>query len=165
MAPIQTIKHFVHLSQGAIAANTMFNLDVVHAVSVASVGAATDEVEEGSIVKAVYVELWITNNGSAGINNSFNITVVKKMGSDPDMTQAQAANLASYQNKKNILYTTQGIFGSASSGNTVPILRTWIMIPKGKQRFGLDDRLMVNISNIGATTMERCGIFIFKEYK
>ncbi len=79
------------------------------------------------------------------------------------MTLAQSQNLGAYPNKKNILYTTQGILADANDGGpTIPLIRGWIKIPKGKQRMGLDDRIVVNITAVGALRL--CGISTFKEY-
>ncbi len=165
VAPINSIKHYVHRTNVNIASAAIQNNEVVSAVSVASVGANAQEVEEGAVVKAVYIEMWLLASGATGSATQFVLTVEKKLAGAPNMTAAQILSLGSYPNKKNILYTTQGVLGNFVDGSpAVPIIRAWIKIPKGKQRFGLTDKLMLNITTVG-TTMNVCGIFIFKEYK
>ncbi len=105
----------------------------------------------------------MSSNESAGGESQFTLTVEKKRTTETDMTNAQSANLQSYPNKKNILYTTQGIVNSTHTGPAIPIIRQWIKIPKGKQRFGLGDQFMVNL-NSGGGSLQTCGIFIYKEY-
>ncbi len=77
------------------------------------------------------------------------------------MTFTNSATLDSYTNKKNLLYITQGVSPDAN-GNPVPVLRQWFKIPKGKQRFGLADALILNLS-ANVEDMTHCGVFIYKE--
>ncbi len=158
---ITTTKHYVHHTEFNIAAGGISVQPAVHAVTVNNITAAHD-VREGSVIKAVYIERWLVGDDAAGINAQFNLTVEKKSGSQPDMTFANSANLGAYPNKKNILYTTQGIVGSSDGFSPIPVIRQYILIPKGKQRFGLDDELHVNISFVTKGTT--CGLETFKEY-
>ncbi len=163
LAPINSIKHFVPQTDFAVATGTANNLTVVDAVVAPATG-ATYEVQEGAVVKAVWIELWLITDGSAGTHGTFTVTVEKAPGNlQPTFTNM--LNLMSYLNKKNILYTTQGILSSDNVAQAVPILRQWIKIPKGKQRFGFQDRLLVNVANSGGTGMAICGMFIYKEYR
>ncbi len=159
-ATINSTKHYVHHTVFTVAVGTVTkNLDV-NAVALSAVTNAND-VRAGSVLKAIFVELWIVCN-DANNNASFLIAVEKASGGQPDMTFAQSVNLMAYPNKKNVLYTTQGLIGQQSN-NAIPIIRQWIPIPKGKQRFGADDEFRVNISALVAT-LEVCGITIYKEY-
>ncbi len=166
VAPINSIKHYVHTSQGIIAAGTVGNIVLVDTVSVSAAGAASTDVEEGAIVKAVFIEWWILNDAVGDATTQFTISIEKLPTGNPLMTFTQSQNLGAYTNKKNVLYVTQGLINSPTSAGAVPIFRAWVLIPKGKQRFGLGDRIVTNISNIaGSTGLTRCGISTFKEYK
>ncbi len=81
------------------------------------------------------------------------------------MTTGQMAALHDYDNKKNILFTAQGLL-TPNDGGQVPVLRSWYKIPKGKQRFGLADELVLSIRNNNATAIDinLCGVIIYKEY-
>lgn len=119
------------------------------------------EVQEGSVIKAVYFELWL--EGSA--NDSFQVVTITKVpesGTGPTFAQMQALN--AYPNKKNILFTHQGLSANDGVGNPMPVLRGWIKIPKSKQRFGLGDNLILTVSNPGPQTVAYCGFATFKEY-
>jgi len=121
-------------------------------------------VEEGSIVKAVHLEYWISSNESAGGTSQFVFIVEKEPGNGTAMTVAQSLNLGSYPNKKNVLFTSQGQFTSHNDGaQSVPVLRNWLLIPKGKQRMGLDDSIRVHFSAVGALRI--CGLATYKEYR
>jgi len=166
LAPIVSVKHYVQQSETTIAAGAIEEIVVIDAVTVAAGAPIPASVTEGSIVKAVFLELWIAGNGTAGARQQFTITIVKKPADATSMTVGDASTLASYLNKKNILYTTQGIIGTAVSGAApLPILKMWLKLPKGKQRFGLGDELVINFLNTSASSISRCGFETYKEYQ
>ncbi len=163
VAIINSIKHYVVRTNSVVATGAIQSNILVDAV-VAPATAATFEVIQGAVIKAVFIELWLFGNENAGTTTQFVATVEKLIGGAAAMTNAQALNLGSYPNKKNILYTTQGVVGSFKDGqSSVPVIRGWIKIPKGKQRFGLADQLRLNVAAVGA--LRNCGIFIYKEYR
>ncbi len=160
---INSNKHFVARTAVVVGGGAILNIEMVAAI-VAPATAAVQNVEEGSIVKAVHVELWIIGDGISDVTDQFVITIVKQPADAPNMTVTNSLNLQGYLNKKNILYTTQGIVGSDIDGGTVRILNDWVLIPKGKQRMGLDDKIMLNVHAV-AVNMRICGMFIYKEYR
>ncbi len=121
---------------------------------------AVDEVEEGSNVKAVFVEMWLLDTAADG---SFILSLEKRPGGVPAMSFAASNALGTYNNKRNLLYVTQGLSPNNGVGNLVPIIRQWFKIPKGKQRFGLAEKLILNITNNGLNDLEFCGFATYKE--
>ncbi len=165
VAPINSIKHYVSRTSLSIVNGTLSTVDLVEGVSAAAAGANAQDVEEGALVKAVFVELWIFCTGALGSSTQFVVTLEKVPNNAPQMTFTNSLNLGSYPNKKNIFYTTQGILPSFQAGaNAVPIIRSWMLIPKGKQRIGLSDKISLNMSTTGQN-LQVCGIFTYKEYK
>ncbi len=162
VAPINANKHYVQFSNANIASGALEALIAVDAVQAPATGNARD-VEEGSIVKALYLEIWCYGLGASGTDTQFFLDVEKIPSGATTMTFAQSSNLSAYPNKKNILYTTQGVIGGIDT-NSVALLRNWILIPKGKQRMGLGDRVVVNVTTVGAP-MQRCGFSTYKEYR
>lgn len=124
---------------------------------------SADDVVEGSVVKAVFVERWLLGAIAAN-HTSFVIICEKAAGGQPNITFTQMAALNAYPNKKNILWTSQGLLGDNQT-NAVPIIRDWVRIPKGKQRFGLNDQFRISIAAIGADDLFGCGVTIFKSYE
>ncbi len=161
VAPINSIKHYVHLANAAIASGAVTSFSVAESV-VAPAAAGAEEVREGSNVKAVHIEVWLRGNGAAQADTQFILIVEKLPGNTPVMTQAQTLNLGAYPNKKNILYTTQGVI-SGNDTQSIPVIRDWVLIPKGKQRMGLNDRIQVTIGTVGEA-LQRCGLNTYKEY-
>ncbi len=163
MVIIQSIKHYVHQNTLLIASGAIQNFAVADAVVAPAVGNAFD-VAEGSVLKAVYIELWVIGASTTGTSSVFNMTIEKVPSNAPLMTFAQSQNLGAYANKKNILYVTQGIITAQIDGaNPIPMHRAWILIPKGKQRMGAGDSIRLNVSAIADIRV--CGIFTYKEYK
>ncbi len=161
-SPINSVKHYVQHSNAVVASGAIINQIVAVGVQ-APATSTTADVRQGAVIKAVFVERWIVGDGTTGVSCQFTLTIEKKRKGEPNMTAANAANLMAYPNKKNILYTTQGIIPSAIDGaNSVPVVRQFFLIPKGKQRFGQDDQLIVNIAAIVA--LRNCGFETYKEY-
>ncbi len=162
-APINTVKHYVQTANTGIASGGVTNIAVVDAV-VAPATTNAGDVKQGAIVKAVYLEYWIWGGGATGLDTQFNLAVYKAPVNIVAITAAQLLNMGSYENKKNILFATQGVVGSGIDGNqAIPVLRQWMLVPKGKQRFGLSDRLMVSVTSTG-TLLQLCGFATYKEY-
>ncbi len=156
---IHSTKHIVQQSRSQTATVSISVIDIVKAVE-GTVASAVDEVIEGASVRAVYVEMWILDSSNDG---SFVLTLEKLPSNLANMFFSNSNALGTYPNKKNILYTTQGLSPNNGVGNPVPIIRQWFKIPKGKQRFGLKDRLVLNITNNGLNNLEFCGFFLYKE--
>ncbi len=156
---IHSTKHYVQQSRSQVATVAITGLSIIDSVE-GTVANAVDEVVEGATVKAVFVEMWLLDTASDG---SFIISLerIDALASAMNFTQSNA--LGTYKNKKNILYVTQGLSPNNGVGNPVPIIRQWFKIPKGKQRFGLNDKLKLNITNNGLNDLEFCGVFVYKE--
>ncbi len=156
---IHSQKHYVQMSRSQVATVAITNIDLILSVE-STVANAVDEISEGSIVKAVFVELWILDSSNDG---SFVISLVKLPGGVGPMSFSLSNSLGIYNNKKNLLYVTQGLSANNGVGNPVPIIRQWFKIPKSKQRFGLADKLILNITNNGLNNLEFCGFATYKE--
>ncbi len=156
---IHSTKHIVQAPISQIATGVVENLLVLTSVVSTTANLAT-EVAEGSLVKAVFVEMWLQNQSNLG----HSIIILEKVSQDQaGATFAEMGALFSYNNKKNILFTHEGLTSNDGVGNPLPVIRQWFKIPKGKQRFGLGDRLVLSISNPSSNNLDRCGMFIFKE--
>lgn len=159
-SPIHSNKHYVHTTAASVAMAAIVNLTLAESVNV-TVANAANEVVEGSLIKAIYVEYWLNSDDAA--NSSFILTVEKLPAAATPMTYAQSIALGTYPNKKNILYTTMGLVGP-NPGQAVPVIRQFIAIPKGKQRMGLGDKIIVNLSGI-TNGIVYCGFATYKEYQ
>ncbi len=161
-APIHSKKHIFQISQATVGQAAVVNTTVISAIEGAP--STPQHIGEGAIVKACYVEFWVSQD-SASVVGSYTFCIFKDPGNNAGMTTGEMAALHDYQNKKNILFTAQGLL-TPNDGGQVPVVRTWYKIPKGKQRFGLADSLKISIRNNNATAIDInfCGLAIYKEY-
>ncbi len=160
MKPIvHSTKHIVQSPISQIATGVRENIVIAKAVNVAAVDLAL-EVVEGAVIKAVFVEMWLQNQSNLG----HSIIILEKVPQNTaGATFSEMADLMTYENKKNIFFTHEGLTSNDAIGNPLPVIRQWFKIPKGKQRFGLGDRLVLTISNPSSNNLDRCGMFIYKE--
>ncbi len=163
LAPINTVKHYVGSPRFTLALGTSISLEIADVVA-APVNTTREKLSEGSLIKSVHYEYWLLGSGATGNVTQFVLTIEKLPSNLADPAFSDMLNLGGYKNKKNILYTTQGIIPMITDGsNAVAVIRDWLLIPKGKQRFGQGDRLVVSIATV-EQALEVCGIATYKEY-
>ncbi len=159
-AVVHSSKHYVQMSLNTVTAGAIDNKILIQAEAVGSVLTAT-QVREGSTIKAVFVEMWIRAGSTSP--GSFIINLEKVPGGVTVLqTVAEAAALGTYDNKKNVFFMSQAL-SNDQDADAIPVLRQWIKIPKSKQRFGLKDQLILNVSAIGIDLIN-CGFATYKEY-
>ncbi len=158
--PIKSKKHYVQITRSTVA-TVARNVELLAHGTETTSASNPDDVAEGSVLKAVFVELWLENSSNTG---SFGVGLEKTpVNNSPSFSDY--SSLSSYDNKKNIFYYTQGLPANDGVGNPIPILRQWFKMPKSKQRFGLGDKLQLVIVNFGADTLTYCGFATYKEYQ
>ncbi len=154
--PITSVKHIVQTSPTIINLGAILNITLAFANDLT--GATS--VKIGSVVKAIFVEMWIGGDGAQ--TSSTTLSLEKNPSGRTAMSNPDSANLHNYDNKNNIFYTSQGIIGDSNS-NPQPLIRQWIKIPKGKQRMSKGDALILNITGLTGD-VNVCGMTIYKEY-
>ncbi len=157
---VHSVKHYVQFSRSTVATVAAVNENIAKAVE-GTTANLVDEVVEGTIVKACYVELWVIDSGNAG---SGVVVLSKEQSNNVGPIFGQANSLGTYANKKNILFTSQGLFPNDGIANPRVVMRGWYKIPKSKQRFGLGDSLVLTIANNSAQDLFYCGFATYKEY-
>ncbi len=159
-AVISSTKHIVQNSLETVPASTIVTKTIIDAVAIDDINTGS-EVREGAIVKAVYFESWLGINDAA--IGSFVYCIYKTGLGQTAPSTSQMAALGDWGNKKNNLFSSQGLLNS-NAANATPVIRQWLKIPKGKQRFGLGDKLRISIFAQGAQPVNHCGLTIYKEY-
>ncbi len=156
---VHSTKHYVQYSILTVTGGAVVDKTVAVAVGVSDKN-IVDEVEEGNSIKAIYVELW----GRAGSTTpaSGQLIFYKKEGDMSAPSATDMAALGSWDNKKNILYTTMGLFNDQDA-DAIPLYKGWIKIPKGKQRMGLKDAFRWAAFS-PTIDLQLCGFATYKEY-
>ncbi len=150
-------KHFFQSSLFSIASGAITPFEF--AKTVVAPAAADNEIQEGAIISAIYIEYWLSSDDAA--SGSAIVTLEKRIGSSTAMTAAESAALIAYDNKKNVLHTFMGLMPS-NVQYPMAAIKGWFKIPKGKQRFGLGDKLVLNIHG-QSNGLAGCGFAIYKE--
>ncbi len=165
LAPIVTVKHYVQQTNQAVTASNVLNQPLVDAVAVGAAHSNTFDVTEGSVIKAVHLDFWVMNNGATGTSTQFVAILEKVVANQTAATVTNLANLQAYPNKKNILNSFQGNLAANIDGaNSTTYMQGWFAIPKGKQRFGAGDSLILSVVSVGQD-VEICGMTTYKEYQ
>ncbi len=162
LAPIVAIKHYVQEDNTQIASGAIRPMELIQGVAQTGVVNVQDVVE-GALVKAIFIEYWVKSFAGAGTDVKFQVCLEKVPAGATSVTFAQMNTMMAYPNKKNVFFFGQGVLGDNST-QAVPVIRQWFKLPKGKQRFGLDDVLMLTLSATSAA-LQNCGFATYKEYK
>ncbi len=158
-AVIRSTKHFIQFNGATVGAGAVVNNTLVQGIDIVAASAG-HQVLTGSTVKAIFIELWLLTNAATFGNAIITLEKIPTSGVNPVF--GNMAALFVYQNKKNILHTAMGLT-PANSQTPVKIMSGWYKIPKGKQRIGLNDRIMLNVASpIGGLLI--CGVVVYKSY-
>jgi len=157
---VHSTKHYVQQSIGTSVPGTLTNTDVVVGVAVGNKNNVS-ECEEGSTVKAIYFEMWFRSAATAAA--SFTFIIAKRQDEAGAPSAAEMAALGDYTNKRNVLFTSQGLVNDVDA-DAMNVIRTWVKIPKGKQRIALGDHIFWTLSAIGQS-INFCGFQTYKEYQ
>ncbi len=160
-AIISSRKHIVQRSLTVVQEQTVQTSNLADATEASPT--APQHVAVGAVIKAIFLEYWYLGEGAQPCTVTWILEKIPAAAGSA--VQAEMQDLDTYTNKKNIFKMGQGIIGDSNS-NPIPIIREWVKIPKGKQRFGLGDSLKFTVSCIGETDngLEVCGFALYKEY-
>ncbi len=156
---INSTKHYVQFSISTVTGGAVDTLQISNSVAVQNKDAVF-EVQEGSQIKAVYVELWARAGSTTP--SSGQMIIYKQPGSQADPSTVEMAALGNWVNKKNIFYTTMGLFNDQDA-DAIALYKGWLKIPKGKQRQGLEDSLKISVFT-PTIDLQICGFATYKEY-
>lgn len=157
-SPINSQKLYTHTPAAGVASGATLNITIVNTVAKGAALANAFDIEEGNLVKAVYLEFWVKADNP---NFTVNAAWMKRPAGVAGPSFAQLGNMGTYPNKKNVFEFHQGL--APSGDQTLAMFRGWYKIPKGKQRFGLGDVMSLIFSFTGSAG-DVCGFATFKTY-
>ncbi len=154
---VHSIKHYLQFSIETVTGGAVVTKGLATGVAAVT---ADNHVLNGSTVKAIYVEIWARAGSTTPSSGQF--IIYKKIGDSTNPSTTDMAALHDWDNKKNILYTTMGLFNDQDA-DAIMVHKGWVKIPKGKQRMGLGDS--INFSIFTPTIdLQICGFATYKEY-
>ncbi len=156
---VHSTKHYVQYSLATTIGGAVQSQTICVAVDVGAKNVA-NEVEEGNSVKAIYLELWVRAGDTVGSSGQF--IIYKKQSDSTNPSATDMAALGDWDNKRNIFYTTMGLFNDQDA-DAIMVYKGWLKIPKGKQRMALGDSLKWAIFT-PTIDLHTCGFTTYKEY-
>ncbi len=162
LSPINSIKNSVSALTGLVdGANTVQNIAI--ATDTATTASSTS-VDNGSIIKAIWIEFWInaTATAAAGVTNAVELYLSKNPGNN--LTMPTPGTQGSSNEKKFIIKSWKGLVGTRVEGYPAYSWKGWVKIPKVYQRMGTDDHWQLNVLMTGVAGLI-CELFVYKWYK
>ncbi len=159
---VNSIKNDVSALTGLVdGANTVQNIAI--ATDTATT-ASTTSVDNGSIIKAIWIEFWIsaTAEVAVGVTNAVELYLSKNPGNN--LTMPIPGTQGSSNEKKFIIKGWKGLVDARTQGFQPYSWKGWVKIPKVYQRMGTDDHWQLNILMSGVAGLI-CEHFVYKWYK
>ncbi len=163
LRPINRIKHVVD-AQGTIAAGAVNSIAIADATDTPSL-AATASVETGSKVNGIYLRVEIASNEAISLGAIPNVYMYVAKNPGNNVTLPTANAVGSNDNKRFVLHQEMSMIENKGQGsNARTLFNGVIVIPKGMQRFGPDDALILNILCPALDTVQ-CVQCHYKEFR
>ncbi len=160
MRPVKSMKHIVD-RQGGLIAGTKVDEDVIRASDAPVFSVNPQDVETGSTVNSIFLNIQVAATGTAALANVY-MYVMKNPGNN--ITEVNG-NIVGVSDIRKFVIHQEMIM---TEKNTTAIPRTLfkgvIKLPRGYRRFGIEDRLIVSLFSPGVT-YDYCIQCIFKEYQ
>ncbi len=152
--PVNSVKNILDGTFLGVAAGVITTADVITNVNTYAGGAI--EVPTGAVIRGIYLFVQIQPQAVASQVDMY----VGKFppGSVLPVPGATGGNV----NRRFILHEEKGIPGAANNGSPPHTFRGYVKLPRGRQRIGETDRIVVRISS--ATAYDACVKSIYKWY-
>ncbi len=157
---INSIKNDVSGQAGLT--TTPLVLTVAKAVDTPASAATPEDVSQGCIIKAVWINFSVCGLAGTGVLQRTGIYLWKNPGNN--LTEPGVFVTGTSNEKKFIFRQWQFMTMRNQDGNPPDHVEGWIPIPKRYQRMGTDDRLELIMANSSATGHETHK-FIYKWYR
>ncbi len=129
----------------------------------APVSTVDDNVSQGCIIKAIWVNVNGCGLGGTGVQNNMNFYIMKNPGNN---LTPPAPNAWGTSNEKKFIFRSWQFMIMRNQDGNVPFhWEGWIRIPKRYQRMGTDDVISLTVVNTAAVTGHFSYEMIYKWYR
>ncbi len=162
MGPIiNSIKNQVFSAIGTT--GTQSSITIAKAVDTPASATGSEEVSQGSVIKALWCNIDGCGLGGTGVLNNMNFYLMKNPGNN--LTQPSPIAWGTSNEKKFIIRSWKFMIMRNQDGNAPFHWEGWIKIPKRYQRMGTDDTWKLVVINTAAVTGHFSSEFIYKWYR
>ncbi len=163
MRPVHSIKHIVDTQQGVVAATKVF-VTLADAVD-APVLANVDEVEVGSRINSIFLNVQVIGTGVGGVLNNLYFIIYKIPGANIAASAIPNANVTGSSDFKRQIFHTEMIMLSSSSDDIPQTMFKGVLrIPKVFQNMRINDVIQMEFFAPGDTS-NICVECIYKEFR
>ncbi len=159
LRPVKSYKHVVDI-QGGLALGTQLNSILIDAVD-APVLTGAAGVEVASTVRAIYLKVEVYATSAAALSNVY-MTVMKNPSNALTAPAPNAVGVSDV--KKQIIHQEMVMIQQVAEGNPRTLFKGVIRIPRGYQRMGQDDTLLLSLLSPGVAIFF-CVQCIYKEFR
>ncbi len=139
--PVHRIKHVTD-RQGGIALGVNLDEQVVTTIDAPTL-AATNSVETGCTINAIYLRVEVTNDGATAVLPNAYLMVMKNPGGN--LTFPNPNVVGASDNKKYVIHQEMVMLQMVENSNPRTLFNGVIVIPKGYRRFAINDLLTVRV--------------------
>ncbi len=157
--PVNSLKHIVDI-QGGLSAGTTTTDNIVKSDD-APVLANVDEVQTGSTVSSIFLNVQVASAGTAALANVY-LAVYKNPGGSLAAINPQGTG--SNDNKRFIIHQEMIMCEKNSTGIPRTLFKGVILIPKSYKRMGYNDTLKIGLRAPGVD-FDYCWQAIYKEVR
>ncbi len=159
--PIHRIKHVVD-SQFGLAIATDVTTVLINSVD-APVLANTGEVETGSTVNGIFLNVEVVSTSETGVLPNVYFMIFKNPGGNLTFPAPNA--VGSNDNKKYVFHQEMAMLDSESTTHVPRVLfKGVIVIPRGYRRMAINDQIAIRVRSQG-TTANACIQAHYKEFR
>ncbi len=152
--PINSVKNILDATALTVSAGVITTVDLMTVVNDYAGGAI--EVPVGAVVRGVYLFFQIQPQTLKVAIEAY----VAKV--PPGLTLPVPGATGGDSGRRFILHEEKGIPGPSNNGSPPSTFRGYVKLPRGRQRVGESDRLVLRVSSAGAYDM--CAKAIYKWY-
>ncbi len=162
--PVQRIKHVID-ANGSVDDTPVVTVPLIDASDTPTLAAVT-EVITGSKVHGIYLHVEVSHTSGVGRPQIY-MCVYKNPGTAYAGTSFDPKAIGGNELKRFVIHQEMLMMsGDAGNGLPRPLFNGVIVIPKGMQRFGPDDRLAINlITGTAGVNADWCLQAHYKEFR
>ncbi len=159
MRPVNRIKHVVDI-QNALVAGTQNNERIIRSVDT-PILANRDDVETGSTVNGIFLNVEVVATSSAALSNVY-LIVFKNPGAN--LTVPAANQVGLNDNKRYVIHQEMVMLQEQTGSNPRTLFKGVIVIPRGYRRQGPGDFLQIGLLAPGIS-VNYCIQVHYKEFR
>ncbi len=162
LRPIHSVKHIID-NQGGVAAGIKTVINIATAVD-NPVLANRTEVDKGSKVNSLFLNVQVVPSGAATFHNAYFIIYKNPQGHIPAADISKANQTGVNEFKRQIFHTEMAMLGDDGDSIPITLFKGVLKVPKIFRTMRMDDEISLQLYT-DSGTFDFCVQCIYKEYQ